>query len=80
MNTPNLRSEPASSSVINTVRALSDRSIAWTFVAPTNILLLAINIFPLLWTIQLSFTNFRVNHPNNDVEYVGISNYQRLFR
>jgi ABC-type sugar transport system permease subunit len=26
-------------------------------------LLLAINIFPLLWTIQLSFTNYRANRP-----------------
>jgi multiple sugar transport system permease protein len=28
------------------------------------LLLLAINIFPLIWTIQLSFTNFRANRPN----------------
>jgi multiple sugar transport system permease protein len=41
------------------VRGLSDRSIAWIFVAPTILLLLAINIFPLIWTIRLSFTNFR---------------------
>jgi multiple sugar transport system permease protein len=31
-------------------RGLSDRSIAWLFVAPTIALLLAINIFPLIWT------------------------------
>ena len=42
---------------------LSDRAIAWLFVAPTVLLLLAINIFPLLWTIQLSFTNYRANRP-----------------
>ena len=78
MPVPEPPSGSASSSVINTVRGLSDRAIAWIFVAPTIILLLAINIFPLLWTIQLSFTNFRVNRPNNDVEYVGIRNYQRI--
>jgi multiple sugar transport system permease protein len=33
------------------VRGLSDRAIAWLFIAPTIILLLAINIFPLIWTI-----------------------------
>jgi multiple sugar transport system permease protein len=31
----------------------------WIFVAPTIFLLLAVNIFPLIWTIRLSFTNFR---------------------
>ncbi|MFK7853917.1 MAG: carbohydrate ABC transporter permease [Granulosicoccus sp.] len=60
------------------VRGLSDRAIAWIFVAPTIIILLAINIFPLIWTIYLSFTNFRVNRPNNAVEWVGLQNYQRI--
>ncbi|MFK7844060.1 MAG: carbohydrate ABC transporter permease, partial [Rhodothermales bacterium] len=46
--------------------------------APTIILLLAINIFPLIWTIYLSFTNYRVNRPNNDVDFVGLRNYQRI--
>ena len=33
------------------VRGLSDRAVAWLFIAPTIILLLAINIFPLFWAI-----------------------------
>ncbi|MCR9238532.1 MAG: sugar ABC transporter permease [Alphaproteobacteria bacterium] len=60
------------------VRGLSDRAIAWIFVAPTIFILLAINIFPLIWTIYLSFTNFRVNRPNNAVEWVGLRNYERI--
>ncbi len=60
------------------VRGLSDRTIAWIFVAPSIFLLLAVNIFPLIWTIRLSFTNFRVNRPNNDVEWVGLRNYERI--
>ena len=60
------------------VRGLSDRAIAWIFVAPTIAILLAINIFPLIWTIYLSFTNYRVNRPNNAVEFVGLRNYQRI--
>ncbi|MEO8685738.1 MAG: sugar ABC transporter permease, partial [Devosia sp.] len=60
------------------IRSLSDRAIAWIFVTPTIILLLAINIFPLIWTIRLSFTNYRVNRPNNEVEFVGLENYQRI--
>ncbi|MGB7206061.1 MAG: sugar ABC transporter permease [Anderseniella sp.] len=60
------------------VKGLSDRAIAWIFVAPTMLILLAINIFPLIWTIYLSFTNFRVNRPNNAVEWVGFENYRRI--
>lgn len=60
------------------VRGLSDRAIAWVFVAPTILLLLAINIFPLIWTIRLSFTNYRANRPNEPVEWVGLRNYQRI--
>ncbi len=60
------------------VKGFSDRTIAWIFVAPTILILLAINIFPLIWTIYLSFTNFRVNRPNNEVEWVGLKNYQRI--
>lgn len=60
------------------VKGFSDRTIAWIFVAPTILILLAINIFPLIWTIYLSFTNFRVNRPNNEVEWVGLRNYQRI--
>ncbi len=65
-------------SMVRSVRGLSDRAIAWIFVAPTIFLLLAINIFPLVWTIRLSFTNFRVNRPNAEVEWVGTRNYERI--
>jgi len=34
-------------------RGLSDRAIAWLFITPSIVLLLAINIFPLIWTIRL---------------------------
>ena len=64
--------------VARRIRGLSDRTIAWIFVAPTIFLLLAVNIFPLIWTIWLSFTNFRVNRPNNAVEWVGFENYRRI--
>jgi multiple sugar transport system permease protein len=64
--------------VARRIRGFSDRTIAWIFVAPTLFLLLAVNIFPLIWTIRLSFTNFRVNRPNNDVEWVGLQNYRRI--
>jgi len=56
-------------------RGISDRAIAWWFIAPSVLLLLAINIFPLIWTIRLSFTNFRANMPNAPVRFVGLGNY-----
>jgi multiple sugar transport system permease protein len=59
-------------------QGLSDRALAWLFVGPTILLLLAFNIFPLFWTIWLSFTNFRANRPGADVLWVGISNYSRV--
>ncbi|OCP18783.1 MULTISPECIES: sugar ABC transporter permease [unclassified Ensifer] len=61
--------------VAKRIQGLSDRAIAWLFVAPSILLLLAVNIFPLIWTIRLSFTNFRVNRPNAEVGFVGLKNY-----
>jgi len=59
-------------------RGLSDRAIAWIFIGPTVALLLAINIFPLLWTIHLSFTNYRANRAARGWEYIGLRNYERV--
>ena len=78
-DTPITRAARATpSSVARRVRGLSDRTIAWIFVAPTIFLLLAVNIFPLIWTIRLSFTDFRANRPNREVEWVGLRNYERI--
>jgi multiple sugar transport system permease protein len=60
------------------VRGLSDRAVSWLFIAPTMLLLLAINIFPLIWAIGLSFTNYRANRPNEPIKNVGLSNYERI--
>jgi multiple sugar transport system permease protein len=54
---------------------LSDRAIAWLFITPTIALLLAINIFPLIWTIRMSFTNFKANMGWMAYKSVGIDNY-----
>jgi multiple sugar transport system permease protein len=59
-------------------RGLSDRAIAWLFITPSVLLLLAINIFPLLWTILLSFTNYRANRPNAPIRYIGLDNYRDI--
>jgi multiple sugar transport system permease protein len=59
-------------------RGLSDRALAWAFVGPTVLLLLAFNIVPLLWTVWLSFTNYRANRPGAGTAWVGIANYRRV--
>ncbi|MCK5503400.1 MAG: sugar ABC transporter permease [Tritonibacter mobilis] len=60
------------------VKGMSDRAIAWIFVGPTILLLLAINIFPLIWTVNLSFTNFKANRPFRAIDYIGLRNYERI--
>ena len=57
------------------VRGLSDRAVAWLFILPTMLVLLAINIFPLIWTIRLSFTSFRANRPNAPLRWLGLDHY-----
>jgi len=54
---------------------MSDRAVAWLFITPTIVLLLAINIFPLLWTIYMSFTNFKANMGWVKYRSVGTENY-----
>jgi len=60
------------------MRGLSDRAVAWLFIAPSIVLLLAINIFPLIWTVYLSFTNYRANQPGRPIQWVGTANYERV--
>ncbi len=64
--------------VARKIKGLSDRAIAWLFVGPTIFLLLAINIFPLIWTIQLSFTNYKANRIGREVKNIGLRNYERI--
>ncbi|MDB5362465.1 MAG: transporter permease [Rhodospirillales bacterium] len=64
--------------VARVIRGLSDRAIAWLFIAPTILLLLAINVFPLIWTIRLSFTNYRANKPNVPLRWLGLENYTSI--
>ncbi len=60
------------------LHGVSDRAIAWLFITPTIALLLAINVFPLIWTIQASFTNYRANMGWLKVRNVGAGNYSDI--
>jgi multiple sugar transport system permease protein len=61
--------------MLRRVRGVSDRAVAWLFILPTILVLLAINIFPLIWTIRLSFTGFRANRPNAPLRWLGFDQY-----
>ena len=60
------------------LRGVSDRALAWWFIAPTILLLAAINIFPLLWTIWLSFTNYKANRADRGAPWIGLENYRSI--
>src|SRR5437763_321921 len=59
-------------------RGLSDRVIAWLFIAPTIALLLAINIFPLIWMIRLSFTSLNLSMSYLPLRFVGLDNFSDI--
>jgi multiple sugar transport system permease protein len=55
---------------------LSDRAIAWLFITPTMLLLLAINIFPLdLDDPAVVHQLQRANMPNAAARFIGLDNY-----
>ena len=59
-------------------KGLSDKAIAWIFITPTLILLLAINIYPLIYAIRMSFTNFYANKIGREPKFVGLKNYKKI--
>jgi multiple sugar transport system permease protein len=59
-------------------RQLSDARIMQLFILPTMIVLILMNIFPLIYSLFLSFTNYSVINPDVAPEWVGIQNYQNI--
>lgn len=58
-------------------RQISDRAIQWLFIAPTLILLVLFNIFPLFYSLFLSFTNYSAIERVDPV-WVGFQNFGAL--
>ena len=58
-------------------RGVSDLAIRNLFIIPTIVFLIVFNIFPLIYSLGYSFTDFRasVNTPAN---FVGLQNYREL--
>jgi len=58
-------------------RGLSDLSIRNLFIIPTIIFLIVFNIFPLLYSLGYSFTDFRASS-SEPATFVGLDNYRDL--
>ena len=58
-------------------RGLSDLSIRNLFIIPTIIFLIVFNIFPLLYSLGYSFTDFRAS-VSQPATFVGLENYRDL--
>jgi multiple sugar transport system permease protein len=58
---------------------LTDRRLATLFLTPTLVLLLLIAIFPLIWSLYLSFTQYSViQDAATGPQWVGLRNYAQL--
>jgi len=68
------RLDPASRAA---ARGLSDLAIRNLFIIPTILFLIVFNIFPLLWSLGYSFTDFRAS-TNATPNFVGLANYREL--
>ena len=66
---------------LNTFKPLSDKTLMRLFILPTIILLLAINIFPLLWSLFFAFSNYSAKMPfvwGKNPLMVGVQNFKDL--
>ena len=58
-------------------RGWSDLTIRNAFIIPTIVFLIVFNIFPLIYSLGFSFTEYRASL-NRPVVFVGLANYRDL--
>src|SRR5258705_679235 len=58
-------------------RGLSDIAIRNLFIIPTIIFLIVFNIFPLIYSLGYSFTDFRAS-TSAPANFIGLDNYREL--
>ncbi len=66
---------------LNTFKPVSDKTLMRLFILPTIILLLAVNIFPLLWSLFFAFSNYSAKMPfvwGKNPLMVGAQNFRDL--
>ena len=74
---PVLPASPSGAPAAGRSSRLSDRGLAFTFIAPALALLLLMSVFPLLWSLYLSFTNYSATR-STPAEWVGFDNYVNI--
>lgn len=70
MTSPDTKSRAAS-------RGMSDLQIRNLFIIPTIVFLIVFNIFPLIYSLGYSFTDFRASS-SDAAKFVGLQNYREL--
>jgi multiple sugar transport system permease protein len=58
--------------------AFMERYIAYFLIAPTILGIAIVNIYPLLDTVRLSFTDRLLSRPEENTRFVGLDNYTRI--
>lgn len=61
------------------IKNRSDKIAAWIFATPTLIFLGITALFPLLYSLYISFFKMKLNMPKQIPAFVGFDNYARLF-
>jgi multiple sugar transport system permease protein len=77
VNAQAITTGPAPSARYRGRRQISDRTIAWLFIMPTLTLLIVMNVFPLFYSMYLSFNDYSVIG-NEPPRWIGLENYQKI--
>ena len=67
---------PANLSAMDRLSLWSDRHFKWLLVAPAVVLILALSIYPLLFSIWVLFVNYDFQVPGH--AFVGLQNFERV--
>lgn len=67
----------ASNVIVQTHR--SERRLSLLFMAPAVLFLLFTSVYPLLYSLRLSFYSWNMSVPNSQPVFIGLDNYTRLF-
>lgn len=60
------------------VSAFVERHIAYFLILPTLLGIAIVNVYPLLDTVRLSFTDRLLSRPEENTRFVGLENYSRI--
>jgi multiple sugar transport system permease protein len=69
-------SAPSSASRGRRVSAWADRHFKWLMVAPAALLILALSIYPMLFSLWVAFVNYDFQIPGHD--FVGLQNFAQI--